>query len=154
MVNQTEQLVGTRIRVARLAAGMTQRELASRLNVSKQQIWKYENGETQITVSRLVQIAQLLRISPAILLDQLTALQVSRSPEVNDEQVEILDLYGRLDRDDRQLLLSIGRSVVAAARKKTLANTTGVLPRDKARVVAMVGPSDDGRRSLELAKRH
>ena len=50
-------LVGKRVRAARLAAGMTQTKLASKLGITFQQVQKYEKGATRLGASRLTEIA-------------------------------------------------------------------------------------------------
>lgn len=52
--------LGERIRVRRLAAGVTQRTLAKRLKLSIMQIINYEKGRAGIKPARLSQIAQSL----------------------------------------------------------------------------------------------
>lgn len=60
--------IGKRIREARKAAGKTQEELASALGTTFQQVQKYEAGRNRVAASRLVEIADFLRVSPAWLL--------------------------------------------------------------------------------------
>lgn len=49
--------VGGRVRARRQVVGMTQETLAKNLDVSFQQVQKYERGANRISASRLVQIA-------------------------------------------------------------------------------------------------
>lgn len=56
------------IRKARLAAGLTQEELAERLDTSPVSIGRYETGERQITVEKLLAIADALGIPAAQLI--------------------------------------------------------------------------------------
>lgn len=58
------------IRQERLAAGMTQEELAEKLDTSAVTIGRYETGDRQVNVSRLIQIAEALGIPPARLIKQ------------------------------------------------------------------------------------
>ena len=61
--------IGSRIRQAREAAGLTQAELGKRCNTTKQTIFKYENGiVTNIPMDRVSIIAQALGIEPAHLM--------------------------------------------------------------------------------------
>lgn len=55
-----EEIIGKRIREARLLAQMTQEELADRIGVSFQQIQKYENATNKTSCSRLWLIAKAL----------------------------------------------------------------------------------------------
>lgn len=60
--------IGDKIRGARVDRGMSQLELAERVNASQQQIAGYEKGEKDMPVSRLFEIAQLLGLTAADLL--------------------------------------------------------------------------------------
>lgn len=63
-VGEFDAVLGKAIREARLAAGLTQGALASRVGVTTQQILKYELGANRVCVSRLVDIADALDMSP------------------------------------------------------------------------------------------
>lgn len=61
--------IGTKIRNAREAKGLTQSELGKRCGTTKQTIFKYEsNLVTNIPMNRLLKIADALEISPAYLM--------------------------------------------------------------------------------------
>jgi transcriptional regulator with XRE-family HTH domain len=53
----TNVFLGSRIRAARSALGMSQAALAQSLGLSVQQVSKYESGETGIAALRLIEIA-------------------------------------------------------------------------------------------------
>lgn len=53
--------VGSRVRMQRMLAGISQERLGSALGVTFQQIQKYEKGTNRISASRLQQIADLLK---------------------------------------------------------------------------------------------
>jgi transcriptional regulator with XRE-family HTH domain len=57
-----DKLVGTNIRVHRLAAGLSQEELGAKLGVTFQQIQKYEKGANRVGSGRLYQIAEILEV--------------------------------------------------------------------------------------------
>jgi transcriptional regulator with XRE-family HTH domain len=52
--------IGAKIRAARQAKGMTQQALATGLELTFQQVQKYEKGTNRVGAARLKQIAQLL----------------------------------------------------------------------------------------------
>lgn len=54
--------VGQRVRIARLARGMSQSALANAVSLTFQQIQKYEKGTNRISASRLFQFAQVLGV--------------------------------------------------------------------------------------------
>ena len=61
---------GQNIKAAREAAGISQTELAERIGTTRQQIGKYETGEQDMTVARLVQIATALGVEPDRLIEK------------------------------------------------------------------------------------
>lgn len=60
--------VGERIKLVRVKAGLTQSELAERIDASVSQIYRIENGKSGHTVDKLVEIAQILDVSTDYLL--------------------------------------------------------------------------------------
>src|SRR5712692_1757117 len=54
--------VGQRIRIQRLAAGLSQTELGERIGVTFQQVQKYEKGANRVGAGRLTKIARVLNI--------------------------------------------------------------------------------------------
>ncbi len=57
--------VGRRLRAARLLAGFSQSVLGKHVDLTFQQIQKYEKGLNRIGASRLQQFAQLLNVPPS-----------------------------------------------------------------------------------------
>lgn len=79
----TRKNIGQRIRYFRKQRNMTQIELAERINVSYQQVQKYENGQTRITLERLLTIAESLGVPVTSFLEdhsERTGLAVSEEP--------------------------------------------------------------------------
>ncbi len=61
-VKDLERYIGARIRQRRTELGLTQLQLARQLNLSYQQVQKYETGLNRISAGRLLQISSLLFI--------------------------------------------------------------------------------------------
>src|ERR1700727_3574896 len=57
--------VGARVRMRRLILGMSQGKLGEALDVTFQQVQKYEKGANRIGASRLQQLARVLDVPPA-----------------------------------------------------------------------------------------
>jgi transcriptional regulator with XRE-family HTH domain len=60
--NAIDLHVSERVRVARVALGLTQELLAEKLGVSYQQVQKYERGTNRVSAGRLYQISQVLNL--------------------------------------------------------------------------------------------
>ena len=58
-----EKKIGLKIKRIRKSWGLSQSELAERIGISFQQIQKYENGSTKISVMRLQQISEALGVN-------------------------------------------------------------------------------------------
>ncbi|HYC24971.1 MAG TPA: helix-turn-helix transcriptional regulator [Roseiarcus sp.] len=63
--NPIDRHVGARLRMRRVLIGMSQEKLGDALNITFQQIQKYEKGVNRIGASRLQQLARVLGVSPA-----------------------------------------------------------------------------------------
>lgn len=63
-----DQTLGQILRRHRKARRLTQTDIANALSLSYQQVQKYESGANQLSVSRLVQIADVLGVPLASLL--------------------------------------------------------------------------------------
>ena len=68
-MNLDYDLIGSRIKEARLAKNMTQEELAAQLNISITFLSRIERGNTHINLKRLSQICNLLEVSEGYVLN-------------------------------------------------------------------------------------
>ena len=74
--------VGRNARIWRMAKGLSQAQLAHRLDVTFQQIQKYEVGANRIGTGRLVKLAAILGIPIAALFEGADAADPTRSLHV------------------------------------------------------------------------
>lgn len=95
------QLVGSRIRCARMAKGMSMEGLGKKLGVTYQQVQKYEKGKNRVSAEVLIALAEILECSVGFLLGEgaeigeqegvsedkfiLEALMISR---IEDEEIQ------------------------------------------------------------------
>lgn len=63
--------VGHVLRQLRFEAGLTQVEMAERLQVTQSYISKYENGERRLDVIELRHIVDALRVPPGVVLERI-----------------------------------------------------------------------------------
>ena len=63
-----DRQLGALIRAKRLQQGHSQETLAEALGITYQQVQKYEAGKNRITVSRLIDVAEALRVHPSFFL--------------------------------------------------------------------------------------
>ena len=79
--NLLNEIVGERLKVARKNANLTQTNLAKKLNISFQQIGKYEKGQNGLNAIRIVQISNLLNIPKSYLLENIESLGEVKQPD-------------------------------------------------------------------------
>ena len=79
--------IAEKIRLQRLQRGLSQENMADLLNLSTTAYGDIERGKTDLTLSRLTQIATVLDVSPLSLLSDevITAQVVDENPAVNHE---------------------------------------------------------------------
>ena len=63
--NPIDRHVGGRVRMRRVLLGISQQKLGAALDVSFQQVQKYEKGTNRIGASRLQDISRILEVAPA-----------------------------------------------------------------------------------------
>src|SRR6476659_116622 len=63
--NPTDKHVGARVRMRRMMLSMSQEKLGDALDLTFQQVQKYEKGTNRIGASRLSQISQILQVPVA-----------------------------------------------------------------------------------------
>jgi transcriptional regulator with XRE-family HTH domain len=64
-VNPVDRHLGARIRMQRLALGISQESLGKAIGLTFQQVQKYEKGVNRVSGSRMHQIAMALKVSPS-----------------------------------------------------------------------------------------
>ena len=79
--NILNEVVGQRLKIARTNAKLTQTNLAKELNISFQQIGKYEKGQNGLNAIRIVQISNLLTIPKSYLLENIELLGEVKQPD-------------------------------------------------------------------------
>ncbi len=58
------EMVGKNLKQARKDKGLTQKEVASRLNMTQQQYSRFENGVFELNYSQIIELCALYDITP------------------------------------------------------------------------------------------
>lgn len=82
--NQTDRHIGKRIKLQRLACGLSQTDVAKRLGITFQQIQKYERGVNRVGAGRLQEVANLLGVTPAFFFEDGPRLKPGQSEEASE----------------------------------------------------------------------
>jgi len=106
-----KKLVGDRLRTFRREAGISQRGLAHTLEISHQQIQKYERGENSLPLERVKSIASALGIAPTLLaFPEIDGLPNAQAANLSRDRIELLRLYDAMpDKECRKRLLDLLR---------------------------------------------
>jgi XRE family transcriptional regulator, regulator of sulfur utilization len=94
--------VAERIRLKRVAMGLSQENMADLLNLSTTAYGDIERGKTDLTLSRLVQISEVLNLTPADLLTESTAPPMVNLPAIETFNAQIIPAQPERDRADGQ----------------------------------------------------
>jgi transcriptional regulator with XRE-family HTH domain len=107
-MKQAKEEIGALIRNLRKARGLSQMRLAEMIEVSYQQLQKYEKGTDKVSVDRLQQLAKALKVPVTVFF-----------PAGDDLAAESAQVYGMLP-DDERLLLELYRGLHNLRRKKAV----------------------------------
>ena len=101
---------GQRIRLRREELFISQTDLAKRVNISKQTLYKYENDIiTNIPSDKIEEIAHVLGVSPSYILGWNENKKIIRE-ELPDDTKEFLNLFEQADPALRQAALAVLKS--------------------------------------------
>lgn len=108
--------IGKRIRAARNGLGLTQADLGRAINVTFQQVQKYENGTNRVAASTLIAVAEALGaevrdLLPGVHADGRAIANPFAAQSQDIAGVELARIYGRLDPARRRSLVSVARAI-------------------------------------------
>jgi transcriptional regulator with XRE-family HTH domain len=115
--HEIDRLVGERIRLRREALGLSSRRLGQMLGLSYYQVSKYENGLIPISVSRLCQIAVVLRVPLSYFFADFYNSESEKADAQSTELQELVRLFRSIpDSVVRQSVLELLRSIEGDAQ--------------------------------------
>ena len=97
--------LGSRLKLRRLALGLTQTKVANAINVTFQQIQKYEKGTNGVSSIRLLQLANYLKVPVSYFFEDfseyLINLEKSQEGHMNVNYNFLAKLYSELNNDQK-----------------------------------------------------
>jgi len=84
--------LGSKLRMRRLSLGLTQTKVAQAINVTFQQIQKYEKGTNGISSLRIMQLANFLKVPVVFFFEDFPLYQGSNQESQNNNIDKIEDL--------------------------------------------------------------
>ena len=79
--------LGNKLKLRRLALGLTQTKVAKAINVTFQQIQKYEKGTNGVSSSRLMQLANFLKVPITYFYEDFPNYNAENSIEANNSDL-------------------------------------------------------------------
>ncbi len=97
--NAIDMHVGKRIRLRRTLLGMSQEQLGSELDITFQQVQKYERGANRVSASRLWDISQILDSPINYFFDDMSENTMRSSPRRVSRGADDVDLSDEQTKD-------------------------------------------------------
>jgi transcriptional regulator with XRE-family HTH domain len=111
--------VGERIRLRRTELGLTQEQLAEALDVSYQQIQKYETGANRVSAGRILEIARKLGVDVGYFFEGLSDDDAGLPLEHGGRQraaIELVRKFGQIkDPEVRAAIAGLVKTIVDRA---------------------------------------
>lgn len=89
-MDKYREVISKNIKKFRMAAGMTQTDLAKKLNITSASISNWEKGQNSIDVEMLFKLCEILGVS-------IDAMGNMTSEDLSQEDVTLLNKYHQLD---------------------------------------------------------
>ena len=97
--------LGNKLKLRRLALGLTQTKVAKAINVTFQQIQKYEKGTNGVSSIRLLQLANYLKVPVSYFFEDfseyLVNLERSQEGHININYNFLIKLYSELSNEQK-----------------------------------------------------
>jgi len=117
--------LGSKLRMRRLSLGLTQTKVAQAINVTFQQIQKYEKGTNGISSLRIMQLANFLKVPVVFFFEDFPLYQGSNTNTENNvgEKSEDLNysflakLFASLDEAQKEKIFQVLKNTRSLERK-------------------------------------
>ncbi len=117
--NAVDVHVGKRVRLRRTLLGMSQEQLGAALDITFQQVQKYERGANRVSASRLWDISQILDVKISYFFDDMTDDTMKASPRrMSRGDVSLDDNDERRDPMARRETLELVRTYYSIEKPK------------------------------------
>jgi transcriptional regulator with XRE-family HTH domain len=105
MENSFNKHLGSKLKLRRLALGLTQTKVAKAINVTFQQIQKYEKGTNGVSSIRLLQLSNYLKVQINYFFEDFPEygvnLEKSKDGHININYNFLLKIYTELNSDQK-----------------------------------------------------
>ena len=103
--------LGKKLRMRRLSLGLTQTKVANAINVTFQQIQKYEKGTNGVSSSRLIQLSNFLKVPITYFFEDFTDY-TSSDPTSSSNSVDLnysflMKTFSKLDENQKNKIFQV-----------------------------------------------
>ena len=112
MSAQLNQHLGKKLRLRRTSLGLTQTQVAKAINVTFQQIQKYEKGTNGVSSARLLQLSSFLKVPIKYFFEDYQDLSSTNESNVSSKDVNysfLVRLFNELEPQQKDKLLEVLR---------------------------------------------
>jgi transcriptional regulator with XRE-family HTH domain len=105
--------LGKKIRMRRLSLGLTQTKVAQAINVTFQQIQKYEKGTNGVSSSRLMQLSQFLKVPITYFFEEYKDYKAISETNTSAEDLNfsfLTKIFSSLSKTEKEKILYILRN--------------------------------------------
>ena len=123
MENDFNSHLGSKLRMRRLSLGLTQTKVAQAINVTFQQIQKYEKGTNGISSLRIMQLSNFLKVPVVFFFEDFPLYQNTNDKSLVKEQSEDLNysflvkLFSALNEEKKEKIFQVLRNTRSLEKK-------------------------------------
>ena len=105
--------LGNKLKLRRLALGLTQTKVAKAINVTFQQIQKYEKGTNGVSSSRLIQLSSFLKVPITYFFEDYSDSNADTSGNQDSSQNQdlnysfLIKTFSKLDENQKNKIIQI-----------------------------------------------
>ena len=99
--------LGKKLRIRRLSLGLTQTKVANAINVTFQQIQKYEKGTNGVSSSRLLQLSGFLKVPVTYFYEDYSDSQTAADSTEDLHYSFLIKTFGRLSENQKLKIIQI-----------------------------------------------
>ena len=114
--------LGSKLRMRRLALGLTQTKVAQAINVTFQQIQKYEKGTNGISSLRIMQLANFLKVPVVFFFEDYPIYEGASADSLNNKTEDLnysflVKLFSNLSEQQKEKIFQVLRNTRSLEKK-------------------------------------
>ena len=114
--------LGSKLRMRRLSLGLTQTKVAQAINVTFQQIQKYEKGTNGISSLRIMQLANFLKVPVVFFFEDYPIYEGASADSLNNKTEDLnysflVKLFSNLSEQQKEKIFQVLRNTRSLEKK-------------------------------------